>query len=127
MTINEYQHIVDQWIKQYGVRYFSPLTNMAILTEETGEIARIMARAEGDQSWSERDKERFAITLENETERAKELLADELSDLMWVAACIANYYHIDLDKALKANIEKKTKRDKVRHINNNKLTHKTDE
>lgn len=127
MTINEYQHIVDQWIKQYGVRYFSPLTNMAILTEETGEIARIMARAEGDQSWSERDKERFAITPENETERAKELLSDELSDLMWVATCIANYYHIDLDKALKANIEKKTNRDKVRHINNNKLTHKRDE
>lgn len=121
MTIKEYQQAVDQWIKQYGVRYFSPLTNMAILTEETGEVARIMARLAGEQSWSARDKEKFGINEANESEKEKELLADELSDVIWVVSCIANYYHIDLQDALNANLDKKTKRDKQRHIENIKL------
>ena len=121
MTIKEYQQAVDQWIKQYGIRYFSPLTNMAILTEETGEVARIMARFAGEQSWSARDKEKFGINEANEGEKGKELLADELSDVIWVVSCIANYYHIDLQDALNANLDKKTKRDKQRHIENIKL------
>ena len=121
MTIKEYQQAVDQWIKQYGVRYFSPLTNMAILTEETGEVARIMARFAGEQSWSARDKEKFGINEANESEKGKELLADELSDVIWLVSCIANYYHIDLQDALNANLDKKTKRDKQRHIENIKL------
>lgn len=121
MTIKEYQQAVDQWIKQYGVRYFSPLTNMAILTEETGEVARIMARLAGEQSWSARDKEKFGINEANESEKGKQLLADELSDVIWVVSCIANYYHIDLQDALNANLDKKTKRDKQRHIENIKL------
>ena len=121
MTIKEYQQSVDQWIKQYGVRYFSPLTNMAILTEETGEVARIMARFAGEQSWSARDKEKFGINEANESEKGKQLLADELSDVIWVVSCIANYYHIDLQDALNANLDKKTKRDKQRHIENIKL------
>lgn len=121
MTIKEYQQAVDQWIKQYGVRYFSPLTNMAILTEETGEVARIMARFAGEQSWSAQDKEKFGINEANEGEKGKQLLADELSDVIWVVSCIANYYHIDLQDALNANLDKKTKRDKQRHIENIKL------
>lgn len=121
MTIKKYQQAVDQWIKQYGVRYFSPLTNMAILTEETGEVARIMARFAGEQSWSARDKEKFGINEANESEKGKQLLADELSDVIWVVSCIANYYHIDLQDALNANLDKKTKRDKQRHIENIKL------
>lgn len=121
MTIKEYQQAVNQWIKQYGVRYFSPLTNMAILTEETGEVARIMARFAGEQSWSARDKEKFGINEANESEKGKQLLADELSDVIWVVSCIANYYHIDLQDALNANLDKKTKRDKQRHIENIKL------
>lgn len=121
MTIKEYQQAVDQWIKQYGVRYFSPLTNMAILAEETGEVARIMARFTGEQSWSARDKEKFGINEANESEKGKQLLADELSDVIWVVSCIANYYHIDLQDALNANLDKKTKRDKQRHIENIKL------
>lgn len=121
MTIKKYQQAVDQWIKQYGVRYFSPLTNMAILTEETGEVARIMARFAGEQSWSARDKEKFGINEANEGEKGKQLLADELSDVIWVVSCIANYYHIDLQDALNANLDKKTKRDKQRHIENIKL------
>ena len=121
MTIKEYQQAVDQWIKQYGVRYFSPLTNMAILTEETGEVARIMARFAGEQSWSARDKEKFGINEANESEKGKQLLADELSDVIWVVSCIANYYHIDLQDALNANLDKKTKRDKQQHIENIKL------
>lgn len=121
MTIKEYQQAVDQWIKHYGVRYFSPLTNMAILTEETGEVARIMARFAGEQSWSAQDKEKFGINEANESEKGKQLLADELSDVIWVVSCIANYYHIDLQDAMNANLDKKTKRDKQRHIENIKL------
>lgn len=106
MTIKEAQQQVDNWIKTYGVRYFSELTNMAILTEEVGEVARIMARQYGDQSSKPGEKN---------------LLADELADVMWVLMCIANQTGIDLTEALQRNIEKKTSRDKERHINNPKL------
>ena len=106
ITLRQAQEIVDNWIKTIGVRYFSPLTNMAILAEETGEVARIMARLHGDQSFKE-----------GETPN----LADELADLLWVAIAIANQEGSDLTKALQQNIEKKTSRDKNRHINNPKL------
>ena len=101
--------MVDNWISTYGVRYFSELTNMAILTEEVGEMARIMARKYGDQSFKEGEKHE---------------LADEMADVLWVLMCIANQTGVDLTEALIKNIEKKTKRDKDRHINNNKLTTK---
>ena len=106
ITIREAQELVDNWIKTIGVRYFSPLTNMAILAEETGEVARIMARKHGDQSFKE-----------GETPN----LADELADLLWVTIAIANQEGIDLTQALQRNLEKKTSRDKNRHINNPKL------
>lgn len=106
MTIAEAQQQVDNWIKSYGVRYFSELTNMAILTEEVGEVARIMARQYGDQSTKPGEN--------NE-------LADELADVLWVVMCIANQTGIDLTEALKKNIDKKTSRDKERHKNNPKL------
>lgn len=106
MTIKEAQQQVDAWIKEYGVRYFSELTNMAILTEEVGEVARIMARQYGDQSSKAGEKGE---------------LADELADVMWVLMCIANQTGIDLTEALERNIEKKTSRDKERHKNNPKL------
>lgn len=107
MTINELQSTVDQWIKKYGVRYFSELTNTAILMEEVGELARVMARKYGEQSSKESD-----LTYS---------LQDELADVMWVLVCIANQTGVDLEKALKNNIEKKTNRDAQRHINNEKL------
>ena len=106
ITIREAQEMVDNWIKTIGVRYFSPLTNMAILTEEVGEVARIMARKYGEQSFKEGDK--------NE-------LADELADVLWVLICIANQTGIDLTAALHKNFDKKTNRDNKRHINNPKL------
>ena len=106
ITIREAQAMVDNWIKTIGARYFSPLTNMAILAEETGEVARIMARLHGDQSFKE-----------GETPN----LADELADLLWVTIAIANQEGIDLTEALQRNLEKKTSRDKNRHINNPKL------
>lgn len=106
MTIEEAQKQVDTWIKTYGVRYFSELTNMAILTEEVGEVARIMARRYGDQSSKEGEK----------TD-----LADELADVMWVLMCIANQTGVDLTEAFCRNLEKKTLRDKERHRNNPKL------
>lgn len=106
ITIREAQEMVDTWIKTIGVRYFSPLTNMAILAEETGEVARIMARLHGDQSFKE-----------GETPN----LADELADLLWVTIAIANQEGIDLTEALQQNLEKKTSRDKNRHLNNPKL------
>lgn len=108
MTIEQAQQKVDQWIKQYGVRYFSELTNMAILTEEVGEVARIIARRYGDQS-------------EKESDKNKEL-ADELADVLWVLICLANQTGVDLTKALEKNLEKKTTRDSQRHINNPKLS-----
>jgi NTP pyrophosphatase (non-canonical NTP hydrolase) len=107
MTIDEAQKIVDDWIKTYGKRYFNELTNMAILTEEVGEVARIISRRYGEQSFKESDK-------------TKEL-SDELADVLWVLICIANQTGVNLTEALKKNIEKKTDRDKTRHINNPKL------
>lgn len=106
ITIKQAQQFVDEWITTIGVRYFSPLTNMAILTEETGEVARIMARKYGDQSFKPNDKEN---------------LADELADLLWVTIAIANQTGVDLTDALRRNIEKKTSRDNERHLNNPKL------
>jgi NTP pyrophosphatase (non-canonical NTP hydrolase) len=107
MTIQEAQDQVDQWIKDYGVRYFSELTNMAILTEEVGELARIISRTYGEQSFKESDKNRD--------------LGDEMADVLWVLICMANQTGVDLTQALKKNIEKKTFRDKDRHKNNAKL------
>ena len=106
-TIREAQKMVDDWIKTYGVRYLSELTNMTVLTEEVGELARIMARKYGDQSFKEGEKHD---------------LGDEMADVLWVLMCLANQTGVDLTEALKKNIEKKTTRDKNRHINNNKLT-----
>ena len=108
MTLKETQENVDKWIKTYGVRYFSELTNMAILTEEVGELARIMARTFGDQSFKD-----------NELSKN---LGDEMADVLWVLICLANQTGIDLEEALKKNIEKKTLRDSERHHNNPKLT-----
>lgn len=106
MTIEEAQKTVDQWIKTYGVRYFSELTNMAVLTEEVGELARVMARKYGDQSFKAGEKDN---------------LADEMADILWVLICLANQTGVNLTEAFKANIKKKTDRDKERHINNDKL------
>ncbi len=108
MTLKEAQKKIDKWIKEYGVRYFSELTNMAILTEEVGEVARIIARRYGDQSFKKSDKDKQ--------------LEDELADVLFVVICLANQTGIDLEKALKNNLHKKTKRDKTRHKRNNKLT-----
>ena len=106
ITIREAQKMVDDWIKTYGVRYFSELTNMAVLTEEVGELARIMARKYGDQSFKESEKHD---------------LGDKMADVLWVLMCLANQTGIDMTEALKKNIEKKTSRDKTRHIDNEKL------
>ena len=106
MTIKEMQDRVDAWIKQYGVRYFDELTNMAILTEEVGEVARIMARRYGEQSFKEGEKAD---------------LGDELADVLWVLVCIANQTGTDLTEALQRNFDKKTGRDNRRHIDNPKL------
>ncbi|PCJ28548.1 MAG: pyrophosphatase [Flavobacteriales bacterium] len=107
MTIEEAQEAVDQWIKEYGVRYFNELTNMAMLTEEVGEVARIIARRYGEQSEKESDKTKN--------------LADEMADVLFVLICLANQTGIDLTDALQKNLEKKSKRDKERHHNNPKL------
>ena len=106
MTIKEAQERVDAWIKEYGVRYFNELTNTAILAEEVGEVARIMARKYGEPSFKEGEK--------NE-------LSDELADVLWVLICIANQTGTDLTEALLKNLDKKSKRDNKRHINNPKL------
>ena len=106
MTIKEAQEAVDQWIKTYGVRYFSELTNMAVLTEEVGELARVIARKYGDQSFKAGEKDN---------------LGDEMADVLWVLLCLANQTGIDLTDELKKNIAKKTERDKQRHIQNKKL------
>jgi NTP pyrophosphatase (non-canonical NTP hydrolase) len=111
MDISQYQKEVDNWIRTTGVRYFSELTNTAILTEEVGEVARLMARIYGDQS--------FRQPMEEADQKAA--LADELADVLWVVACLANQTGIDLEQALQENINKKTKRDTNRHINNPKL------
>jgi NTP pyrophosphatase (non-canonical NTP hydrolase) len=107
MTIQQAQQEVDQWIKSVGVRYFSELTNMAILTEEVGELARIMARTYGDQSFKESDKQKN--------------LGDEMADVLWVLICLANQTGVNLTEALRKNFEKKDKRDKKRHQQNQKL------
>lgn len=107
MTLEELQKTVDQWIEKYGVRYFNELTNMAVLTEEVGEVARIMARTYGEQSAKEGDLDKS--------------LADELADVLWVLACIANQTGVDLTEAVRQNIQKKTLRDENRHKNNPKL------
>jgi NTP pyrophosphatase (non-canonical NTP hydrolase) len=107
MTIQEAQQQVDQWIKSVGVRYFSELTNMTILTEEVGELARIMARTYGDQSFKDSDR------LYN--------LADEMADILWVLICLANQTGVDLTQALEKNFEKKNVRDSNRHKDNKKL------
>ena len=107
MTIEEAQKRVDNWIKTYGESYFDPLTNMAQLTEEVGEVARVMSRTYGEQSWKPGDKHKD--------------LADELADVLWVTLCIANQTGIDLDAALERNFDKKTQRDSHRHLHNPKL------
>lgn len=106
MTLEDAQQQVDHWIKTYGVRYFSELTNMAVLTEEVGELARIMARTYGDQSFKAGEKHD---------------LSDEMADVLWVLICLANQTGVDLTTAFKKNLEKKTNRDKERHKNNSKL------
>ena len=106
MTLEEAQKAVDSWIHEYGVRYFSELTNMAVLTEEVGELARIMARKYGDQSFKEGEKDN---------------IIDEITDVLWVLLCIANQTGVNLTEAFARNLEKKTQRDNKRHINNPKL------
>ncbi len=107
MTLQNAQQQVDEWIKTVGVRYFSELTNMAILTEEVGELARIMARKYGDQSFKESDKDKN--------------MADEMADVLWVLICLANQTGVDLTEALQKNFEKKNNRDAKRHQQNEKL------
>ena len=107
ITLNEAQQMVDDWIHEYGVRYFSELTNMAVLTEEVGELARIMSRKYGDQSFKEGESQDPA---------------DEMADVLWVILCLANQTGVNLTDALRKNIEKKTSRDKDRHKNNPKLS-----
>lgn len=111
MTIQEAQKTVDDWINEYGVRYFNELTNMAMLTEEVGEVARIMARRYGEQSEKESDKNKD--------------LGDEMADVLFVLICLANQTGIDLQDALQRNLDKKTKRDATRHLENKKLTDDT--
>lgn len=106
MTIREAQERVDQWIKTYGVRYFNELTNMACLTEEVGELARVMARKYGEQSFKDDENQD---------------VSEEMADVLWVLICLANQTGVDLTAALEASIEKKTARDKERHKNNLKL------
>jgi len=111
MTVLELQRSIDNWIKTYGVRYFSELTNMAILTEEVGELSRLIARKYGEQSFKEPISE----------EEIKNQLADELADVIFVTSCLANQMNIDLTAAIDKNLKKKTKRDSKRHKNNDKL------
>jgi len=108
MTLKQAQEAVDNWIKEYGVRYFNELTNMAVLTEEVGELARVIARKYGEQSYKESDKQSD--------------LSEELADVLWVLVCLANQTGTDLTDAFQRSIEKKTKRDSNRHKNNEKLT-----
>lgn len=107
MTLTEAQQLVDQWISKYGVRYFNELTNMALLTEEVGELARVIARRYGEQS--------FKVTEPDHS------LKDEMADILFVLICIANQTGVDLEEAFRENIEKKTKRDATRHLDNHKL------
>ena len=107
MEISALQQEVDTWIKTYGVRYFNELTNTAILMEEVGELARIMARKYGEQSFKNKEEEKQ--------------LGDEMADVLWVLVCLANQTGVDLEEAMRKNMEKKTSRDKDRHKNNEKL------
>ncbi len=107
MTIEQAQQYVDDWIKKYGIRYFNELTNMAILTEEVGEVARIISRKYGEQSYKDSDKNKE--------------LADELADVLFVIICLANQTGVNLTKALEQNLQKKTSRDSDRHLDNDKL------
>lgn len=108
MTLQEAQNRVDAWIKQYGVRYFNELTNMTLLTEEVGEVARIIARRYGEQTFKETDKDKD--------------LGDEMADVLWVLICLANQTGINLTEAFERNMQKKTDRDNTRHTTNKKLT-----
>ena len=110
-TVHEWQQAVDDWIQTLGVRYFDPLTNTAVLMEEVGEFARIMARVHGEQSFKKSE----------EKQEGKVQVADELADVLFVLTCLANQHEIDLAEALKKNLLKKTERDATRHKNNNKL------
>ncbi len=110
MTVKEAQDLVDRWIKGYGVRYFNELTNMTMLTEEVGELARLVARIYGEQSFKKTPEQ-----------SPKEMLADEMADVLFVLVCMANQMGIDLDEAITKNLEKKTNRDKDRHKTNEKL------
>ncbi len=107
MTLDSAQSQVDEWIKTYGVRYFAEMTNMAILTEEVGELARVMVRTYGEQSFKNSDKDAN--------------LADEMADVLWVLICIANQTGVNLTEAFEKNMQKKTERDKERHLKNIKL------
>ncbi len=113
ITIQEAQQMVDHWIKTVGVRYFSELTNMTILTEEVGELARHMARIFGDQSYKKSEL--------TGTQNQKEVLGDEMADILWVLVCLANQTGVDLSEALIRNFEKKNDRDAERHLQNQKL------
>ena len=113
MTIEEAQARVDAWIKEYGVRYVSELTNMAVLTEEVGELARVISRRYGEQSWKASDP--------RAADNGEQALEEEMADVMWVLLCLANQTGVDLGKALQKTFEKKTNRDKERHKNNPKL------
>ncbi len=106
ITLKELQEAVDQWVKEYGVRYFSELTNMACLTEEVGELARVMARQYGDQSFKAGEKAN---------------LGEEMADILWVLTCLANQTGVDLTEEMRKTFEKKTFRDSTRHLNNPKL------
>ena len=113
MTINEAQQLVDKWIREYGVRYFSELTNMTVLTEEVGELARIMARRYGEQSWKATDR--------RGADNGREAMGEEMADVLWVLLCLANQTGVNLTDELLKSIEKKTRRDQLRHIENEKL------
>lgn len=113
MTIREAQQTVDRWIKEYGVRYFSELTNMAVLTEEVGELARVISRRYGEQSWKETDP--------RGADNGRQALGEEMADVLWVLLCLANQTGVDLTEELQKSIEKKTNRDTLRHIANPKL------
>ena len=113
MTIEEAQAQVDRWIREYGVRYFSELTNMAVLTEEVGELARVISRRFGEQSWKPTDP--------RAADNGRQALGEEMADVLWVLLCLANQTGVNLTDELLKTIEKKTRRDRLRHIENPKL------
>ena len=113
MTIKEAQQVVDQWIKEYGVRYFSELTNMAVLTEEVGELARVISRRYGEQSWKPTDQ--------RAADNGRAALDEEMAAVLWVLLCLANQTGVDLTEELQKSIDKKTHRDALRHLENPKL------